>query len=205
MKRTAITLLGVMAVTLTVNVASAQREPGQRREPGQQRERRQARGRDQEGRQQEGRRGRPTTHPLIAMLDADGNGELSMKEIENAVVVLKKLDRNSDGKLTAQELPRPQFARGGPGSGRGRGDLVARIMASDKNKDGKITKEELPEEQQRIFQFADANKDGVLDKAELERIAARFRRGPGSSRGGRGGRNSDRPQRPQRPGTDSDS
>ena len=47
--------------------------------------------------------------PVIAALDADGNGEISAAEIKNATAALKKLDGNLDGKLTNDEL-RPKFA-----------------------------------------------------------------------------------------------
>jgi len=46
-------------------------------------------------------------HPVLAALDADDDGEISAKEIENAPAALKTLDRNHDGKLTSDEiLPR---------------------------------------------------------------------------------------------------
>ena len=48
--------------------------------------------------------------PFLSALDADGNGELSPEELENATVALKALDRNGDGKLTLEEV-RPS---GGP-------------------------------------------------------------------------------------------
>src|SRR4051812_42785877 len=38
--------------------------------------------------------------PVLAALDADGDGELSASEIDNAAVALRTLDRNKDGKLT---------------------------------------------------------------------------------------------------------
>jgi 23S rRNA pseudouridine2605 synthase len=47
-------------------------------------------------------------------LDADGDHEISADEIAKAADALKKLDTNSDGKLTPEEL-RPQFAGRGPG------------------------------------------------------------------------------------------
>jgi hypothetical protein len=56
--------------------------------------------------------------PVMAALDADGNGEISAEEIKGAVAALKKLDKNKDGKLTEDEL-RPSF--GGPGGPGGRG------------------------------------------------------------------------------------
>ena len=53
--------------------------------------------------------------PVMAALDADGNGEISAAEIQGAVAALKKLDKNKDGKLTNDEL-RPSFGdtRGEP-------------------------------------------------------------------------------------------
>ena len=41
---------------------------------------------------------------LVAALDANNDGKLSLKEIEAAVEVLKKLDANKDGELTLQEF-----------------------------------------------------------------------------------------------------
>lgn len=62
--------------------------------------------------------------PLMAALDANGDGRLSPDEIAGASASLKKLDANRDGELTPNELA-PQFpGRGmndGPG-GRGPGD-----------------------------------------------------------------------------------
>ncbi len=43
-------------------------------------------------------------HPVLAALDADHDGEISAWEIEHAAQSLKKLDRNHDGYLTADEL-----------------------------------------------------------------------------------------------------
>ena len=58
--------------------------------------------------------GPPPNHPVVEALDANGDHEISASEIENAIVVLKKLDANGDGKLT--EADRPEGAgpqRGG--------------------------------------------------------------------------------------------
>ena len=163
--------------------------------------------------------------PLVIALDADKDGVISAKEIENAAAALKTLDKNNDGKLTREEL-RPQFdGRGGPrgrrsfrgpgrpgdrqgdrGPGRpfGGEGFIERILRFDQNKDGKVSKDELPERMQRIFDRADTDKDGDLDKDELKKMAERFRqrgrRGrPGED--GRGGRpgDGDRRQRPKQP------
>ena len=47
--------------------------------------------------------------PAMDVLDRDKNGELSAREIEQAVSRLKSLDRNNDGKLDEIELrPSPE-------------------------------------------------------------------------------------------------
>ena len=43
-------------------------------------------------------------HPVLAALDADHDGEISAWEIDHAAAALKKLDRNHNGYLTADEL-----------------------------------------------------------------------------------------------------
>lgn len=45
---------------------------------------------------------RPTP-PILAALDADGDGILSSAELANASVALQKLDKNGDGRLTPDE------------------------------------------------------------------------------------------------------
>lgn len=56
--------------------------------------------------------------PLMAALDANHDGTIDEKEIANASAALKTLDKNGDGKLTAEEL-RPQRPAGGQGGGQG--------------------------------------------------------------------------------------
>jgi Ca2+-binding EF-hand superfamily protein len=136
--------------------------------------------------------------PIMIALDADKDGEISAKEIENAVAALKTLDKNEDGKLTEEEL-RPDFAafgrgRGGPG-GRDPQEMITRLMENDKDGDEKISKEEMPEQMARMFDRADEDKDGFLTKEELEKTFA----SRGAGRRGGGGDGEDRPSRPQRP------
>jgi len=53
-------------------------------------------------------------HPVLAALDADHDDEISASEIDHAAAALKKLDRNHDGYLTADELvPLEMAARAG--------------------------------------------------------------------------------------------
>lgn len=129
--------------------------------------------------------------PLLTALDADGDGELSAREIDNASASLRTLDKNKDGKLTRDEFLPGFRERGpggqgpGPGGGAGADELVARMMALDKNGDGKLGADELPERMRGVLARADTNKDGYVDKNELTRLAqqqAGRRQGPG--RGG---------------------
>jgi Ca2+-binding EF-hand superfamily protein len=116
--------------------------------------------------------------PVIAALDADGDGVISAEEINNASVALRKLDKNGDGKLTEEEI-RPNFPPGGRG-GRGEpggfggpspDEIVKDLLEFDKNGDGQLSKDELPERMQGLFARGDANSDGVLSKDELRKIA----------------------------------
>ncbi len=60
----------------------------------------------QERRREPQGRGGPS-HPLIQLLDTDRDNALSIEEVNAATAKLKQLDSNEDGKLTAEELPRP--------------------------------------------------------------------------------------------------
>ncbi|MFO0909647.1 MAG: EF-hand domain-containing protein [Isosphaeraceae bacterium] len=141
-----------------------------------------------------GREGRMRMPPFPVMqaLDADGDGELSPREIENASAALRTLDKDKNGRLSAEEL-RPNFERfggpggpGGPGGGFNPEALVNQMLAFDKNKDGKLAKEELPERLQGLLDRADTNKDGFIDRDELTTLA-RQRAGGGPGRGPGGG------------------
>ena len=50
---------------------------------------------------------RPPPSPLIAVLDVDGNREISADELKNASAALAKLDKDNNGKLTAEEIRPP--------------------------------------------------------------------------------------------------
>jgi Ca2+-binding EF-hand superfamily protein len=125
-------------------------------------------------------------------LDADDDGEISAKEIDNAPAALRTLDRNKDGKLTRDEFLSPFRGEGGP-AGPNPAEVVARMMAFDKDGDGKLSKDELPERMRGLLERADANKDGFVDKDELTKHAQQAGRGRGPARRGDGeGRGPDR-------------
>lgn len=163
-------------------------------------------GRGEPGMGPGGSRGMPP-FPLMMALDADGNGEISADEINNATAALKKLDRNRNGKLDADEL-RPSFGGGReggffggpPGGGReggGRGGFGGQSFVDgmldryDENKDGKLSGDEIPERMRDRLEQIDANSDKAIDTAELEAMMRQFGGGRGGeagrSRGGDGG------------------
>jgi Ca2+-binding EF-hand superfamily protein len=149
---------------------------------------------------QPGRGGFMQFHPLLSALDANHDGIIDEAELAKAPDVLRSLDRNGDGRITADEMS-PAMGRGGRGpGGEGRGgerreegpqggdaveEAVKTYLALDKNGDGKLTKDEVPERMQGIFERGDSNKDGVLTADEL-RAMARGQQ-PAGGRGGREG------------------
>ena len=80
--------------------------------------------------------GRRFVPPIIAVIDANGDGEISADEMANAAAALKKLDKNGDGKVTMEEL-RPPPPQGGPeGAPRSRDGEGARPDGPPRVRDG---------------------------------------------------------------------
>jgi len=98
---------------------------------------------------------------LVEMSDCD---ECCAEELQVVYEFLRKLDRNNNGKIDADELKA------------GREQLVnARVdsifKALDANKDGKISREEARGQIKRHFEELDANKDGFISRDELVKAA----------------------------------
>jgi Ca2+-binding EF-hand superfamily protein len=153
----------------------------------------------------------------LGVIDADGDGTLSAGEIGAAPAALLRLDKDSDSRITAEDVRAmmQQFrGRGGPeggpgGRGQGGGprgpegsltvnivdDALKTFMAFDANGDGKLSKAELPERMQGLFSRGDENKDGFLASDEIRKIATAQAApaqpagpgGPGGPEGRRGG------------------
>ncbi len=58
--------------------------------------------------------------PVLRALDTDEDGKISAEEIAGASEALRSIDKNGDGILTPEEML-PEFGRGGPGGRGGRG------------------------------------------------------------------------------------
>jgi predicted O-methyltransferase YrrM len=83
--------------------------------------------------QRPGRRAGPPG-PLLRLLDANRDGELSQEEVAAASAKISQLDANQDGKLTGAELgPAGGRGRGGRGPGRGGPGFGGRSAAEYEN------------------------------------------------------------------------
>lgn len=136
---------------------------------------------------------------LLGALDKNRDGELSAEEIAGASEVLKKLDRDEDGKVTMRELapPPPQGGVGGPGQAPDAERMLAFFKQQDKNGDGKLSKEEVGERIRKNFDRIDGNGDGELDDVEIRQMVERFSRAaPGGGRPD-GRPDGDRQRRPE--------
>ena len=162
-----------------------------------------ASGQQGQGGQHEG----PPPSPVIEVLDADGDHEISASEIDNAPVALRTLDRNTDGKLTHDEIHPP----GGP-SGQGSAAFGGRQGSGGNGGQGGAGGHggpNGPPTPERFLEHAltfDVNKDGVLSKPELAKMAAAVveemrSHGPGGGGPGGGGPGQEinGGQRPKRP------
>jgi hypothetical protein len=115
----------------------------------------------------------PPLNPLFQAIDADGDGELSSKEIARAPEAMLKLDRNKDGALTEDEV-RPPPPPGPPGAGRADpAAFVASVLRFDKDGDGKVTAQELPDRMARLLEEGDTNGDKALNRSEIEALSRR--------------------------------
>ena len=117
-----------------------------------------------------GRHHRPPPSPIVEALDANHDGVIDATEIANASVALKALDKNGDGRLTADEF-RPPRPNGPPGSQQG--DRKGAPSANQQGSPGSGPQGEhhgpppLP-----VVQSLDANHDGVIDASEMANAPA---------------------------------
>ncbi len=141
-------------------------------------------------------------NPVMAALDADKDGTLSVSEIANASKSLMALDKNGDGILSGDEMRPPQMAGGqrpGEGGGAPNGEMMTKMFESqDKNGDGKLTGDEIPERMRERVAQIDEDGDGSINRAEMTKMMARMAGGKGAERMGKDGKDGSgiRPKRP---------
>lgn len=110
-----------------------------------------------------------------AKLDSNGDGSVDRAEAAKHPRLAGKfdeLDKNKDGKLSKEEMPRHGDRRhGGDGHGprgEGRREAMAKL---DTDKDGRISRTEAAGGEGKLasrFDEMDANKDGFVDRADHE-------------------------------------
>ena len=110
-------------------------------------------------------------------LDANKDGAIDRAEAAKApklAGMFDQLDKNKDGKLSADERP---HMREGMRHRRGARGGHGRMMAADADKDGRISRAEAQAAQDKAgdrFEKMDFNKDGYLDRADMQaRVAQR--------------------------------
>ena len=100
-------------------------------------------------------------------LDVNGDGAIDRAEAarsERLGAKFDELDKNKDGKLTKEEMPRRDSHRGGKRHGAGGWDTRL-----DTDKDGRVSRAEWAAGESRKagrFELMDANKDGFVDRAD---------------------------------------
>ena len=119
-----------------------------------------------EGGPQGGRHHRPPPSPIVEALDANHDGVIDSNEIANASAALKTLDKNGDGKLTADEF-RPPRPNGPPGNEQGGPNANQQGGPQGDRQAGHHRPPPLP-----ILQTLDANHDGVIDASEIANASA---------------------------------
>ncbi|TWU32192.1 hypothetical protein [Novipirellula artificiosorum] len=159
-------------------------------------------------------------NPILEALDANGDHEISAEEIAGASAALKKLDKNSDGKLTREEMhPELDGDRSGPPrEGNRAGEREMRPGGRPEGTEGpRMRRDEgargpggpggPPNPEQFVehaMQF-DADQDGKLSKVELLKFATEFAKHqppgdrPNDSRADDSRTDDSRPSRSRRP------
>ncbi|HXG11048.1 MAG TPA: EF-hand domain-containing protein [Gemmataceae bacterium] len=139
---------------------------------------------------------------LFDLFDSNRDGRLGMRELRNAVNLVASLDRDGDGQVGKDEIPRSYQVTlapgalnanpfGGPVVVAVRGGPPAPVAARpsrgpvwfvkmDRNRDGDISRREFLGTDEQFAQI-DTDGDGLISVEEAERADAAFRRlkGPG--------------------------
>jgi Ca2+-binding EF-hand superfamily protein len=142
---------------------------------------------------------------LFDLVDTDHDGRLSVRELRQMVKLVDQLDRDGDGQISRNEIPRSyrldfrkgpandQFngrvfavpvngramGRGQPAPARTRGPLWFRKM--DRNRDGDVSRREFLGSDE-LFRKIDTDGDGLISVEEAERYDELMRKDKGPAR-----------------------
>lgn len=109
---------------------------------------------------------RPDLQDMLQKSDLNGDGAITRGEFrEHRNRQFDRFDRNGDGYLSGDDLPRR--ARRGAGGGGKMAELVANF---DRNRDGRLSHAEFVDGPALGFERADTNRDNLVDPAELRRF-----------------------------------
>jgi Ca2+-binding EF-hand superfamily protein len=105
---------------------------------------------------------KPDFSKLLENADVNGDGIITKAEFTAArAKMFDRLDRNHDGYLTKDDMPR--FSLRQNGSGR----IQEMVLLMDKDGDGRVSRDEFVNSPSLLFDRADANHDGQVDSSEL--------------------------------------
>src|SRR5262249_14904173 len=111
---------------------------------------------------------------LFEMLDADGDGRLSVREMRNAVKLIAELDRDGDGMISRAEIPRCSQAafRMGPAD-----PAAANVRYQTVRLYSGRTSQQLPKPARgpEWFRKMDRNGDGDVSRREFLGTDAQFK------------------------------
>ena len=136
------------------------------------------------------RNGRGGPEALMERFDTNGDGQITMEEIQAAAVArFAEADANDDGQLSAEEMSAAADAQREERRAERQAERIAkRIEKADTNGDGVLNLEEAvaagSDRIERLFDRLDDDEDGVITQAELEDAKGRFGRGRHGKRGG---------------------
>lgn len=117
--------------------------------------------------------------PAAARMDSNGDGVIDRKEAAAHPRLAQRfndLDKNSDGKLSKEEMPAPRHY-GGRRDGHGHGSMHGSrqggfmMRGMDSDNDGRISAAEA----RAHFEKMDINKDGYIDRADHQARAEQRR------------------------------
>lgn len=127
-------------------------------------------------------RGGPREKPEFSTLDTDGNGSITLEELENAGAArFAAMDTDGNGALSATELAAAQEAKMAERA-------AMMIEKMDENDDGELQADEMKprgrgDNAERMFDHMDENEDGAISQEEYDAAGeGRGERGKGRDR-----------------------